>query len=83
MFQKIEKTIGVSNFRADMPAHLRRAKQEPLVITTRRGDEPYVVMSADTYNKLVEMREDALDARLLATLVREDKNKKKIAWKRG
>lgn len=82
MFQKIEQTIGVSEFRSALPAYLKRASERPLVITARRGGEPYVVISAEMYNKLVEAREDAIDARKIHRLVKESAGKKKILWKR-
>ena len=81
MFQKIEKTVGVSDFRTDLPAYLKRAKEKPLVITTARGGEPYVLLSAAAYNKLVEEREDDIDASELTRLVKENKHKSKIAWR--
>jgi len=80
MFQTIQKAIGVSRFRASIPLYLKKAQMRPLVITARRGAQPFVVLSADAYNKLVEMRENAIDARELAYLVRRDK--KMIPWKK-
>lgn len=82
MFQRIDKRIGVSKFRTAMPRYLRYAKEKPLVIAGRRGDEPYVVMSAEMYNKLVEAREDTIDAETLARLVKENSGRKKISWKK-
>lgn len=76
MFQKIEKPIGVSDFRASISMYLKKAKSKPLVISTNRGEELFVVLSVDTYNKMVEAMEDYEDAMELDRLVRENKGKK-------
>jgi len=81
-FQRMEKPIGVSDFRAAMSASLARAKAGPLVVSARRGDESFVVLSVDIYNKLVEERENAIDSRELSRLVQAQKGKKRIPWKR-
>ncbi len=57
-FQKIEKPVGVSDFRAALSAHLAKAKTKPLIVSARRGGGSFVILSVDTYNKLVEKRED-------------------------
>ena len=82
VFQKIEKMVGVSDFRAAMSTHLARAKEKPLVVSARRGEGVFIVLSVDAYNKLVEAREDKLDSRELARLVKIEKGKKRIAWKK-
>jgi PHD/YefM family antitoxin component YafN of YafNO toxin-antitoxin module len=79
MFQTIPKAVGVSRFRASIPLYLKKAQERPLVITARRGTLPFVVLSADAYNKLVEMRENAIDAHELARLVKRDK--RMISWR--
>ncbi len=80
MFQKIEKMVGASDFRASMSSYLKNVKDKPLVIGANRGQNPFVVMSINTYNNLVEAREDEIDARELARLVKENRGKKKVSW---
>lgn len=80
--EKVQKTIDVSDFRAALASHLAGAKKKPLVVSARRGGDSFVVLSIDAYNKLVEAREDELDAQELARLVRLHKGKKRVAWKR-
>ena len=78
VFQKVQKTIDVSDFRAAMASHLAGAKKKPLVVSARRGGDSFVVLSIDAYNKLVEAWEDEQDAKELERLVRTaSKNKKK------
>ena len=81
-FAKIPIAKSVSHFRANLARELSRARKSPVVIGDRRGGETFVVLSAEAYNKLVEAREDARDARTLVCLVREAKGKKRVAWKR-
>ncbi|HEY5383334.1 MAG TPA: hypothetical protein VIJ88_02140 [Candidatus Paceibacterota bacterium] len=81
-FQKVQKTIDVSDFRAAMASHLAKAKHKPLVVSARRGGESFVVLSVDAYNKLVETWEDEMDAKELDRLVRLNKGKKLVEWKR-
>ncbi|HEY4489153.1 MAG TPA: type II toxin-antitoxin system prevent-host-death family antitoxin [Candidatus Paceibacterota bacterium] len=80
-FPKVLKSVGVSDFRAELSHHLARAKRQPLVISERRGNETYVVLSADDYNVLVEAREDAIDARELTRLVEKNQKAKFTSWK--
>jgi PHD/YefM family antitoxin component YafN of YafNO toxin-antitoxin module len=82
MFQKVEKAIGVSDFRATMAAHLAGAKKQPLIVSTRRGGDSFVVLSIDAYNTLVEAWEDEQDARELDRLAKLQKGKKLVPWER-
>lgn len=82
-FQKVHKSVDVSDFRAAMASHLAKAKHAPLVVSARRGGDSFVVLSVDAYNKLVETWEDEQDAKELERLVRtSSKDKKKwVEWK--
>ncbi|MEK7607327.1 MAG: type II toxin-antitoxin system Phd/YefM family antitoxin [Patescibacteria group bacterium] len=80
-FTKIQKTVGVSDFRASIPAYLKQAKENPVIISANRGEDPFVLLSADAYNKLVEARELEIDSRELAKLIKED-NGKEIPWEK-
>jgi PHD/YefM family antitoxin component YafN of YafNO toxin-antitoxin module len=80
-FTKIPKTIGVSEFRADLAANLAKAKKHPIVISERRGDDAYVILSSKSYNALVDAREDAEDAAELTRLIKEHGNGPWIDWK--
>ena len=81
-FQKVQKSVDVSDFRASMAAHLAKAKNKPLVVSARRGGDSFVVLSVDAYNKLVEAWEDEMDAKELMRLVRLNKGKKLVPWER-
>src|SRR3990167_9565944 len=63
VFQKVQKAVDVSDFRAAMASHLAGAKKKPLVVSARRGGDSFVVLSIDAYNKLVA------DARKVITRV--------------
>lgn len=80
-FTKIQKIVGVSDFRASLSTYLKKAKENPVIITANKGDEPFVLLSADAYNKLVEARELEIDSRELAKLIKED-NGKEIPWEK-
>ena len=82
VFQKVQKTIDVSDFRAAMASHLAGAKKKPLVVSARRGGDSFVVLSIDAYNKLVEAWEDEQDAKELMHLRRLQKGKKLVPWER-
>ena len=75
-FQKVQKSIDISDFRAAMASHLKKAKQRPLVVSARRGGESFVVLSVDAYNKLVEAWEDEKDIQELLRLRELQKGKK-------
>ena len=79
-FTKVPKTLGVSNFRAELARHLAQAKHAPIVISGRRGGEDVVVLSINAYNELVETWEDEQAGRTLARLVKANKGKKFIPW---
>ena len=81
-FAKVPKTLGVSDFRADLAAHLAEAKKHPIVIADRRGDESFVVLSTEAYNKLVETWEDEQDGLELERLIKANKGKKFIPWEK-
>ncbi len=81
-FTKIPKTVGVSEFRADMSGYLTKAKKKPLVLTQKRGDDSFVVLSTDAYNKLIEEKEDAEDSAELVRLVEEYKDQEMIPWEK-
>lgn len=80
IFQKVQKSVDVSDFRAAMALHLAGAKKKPLVVSARRGGDSFVVLSIDSYNKLVEAWEDEQDAKELERLVKANKGKKLIPW---
>ena len=82
IFTKIPKSVGVSEFRADMSGYLSKAKKKPLVLTQKRGDDLFVVLSAEAYNKLIEEKEDAEDAIELSRLVEEYKDQELIPWEK-
>ena len=81
-FQKVQKSIDVSDFRAAMASHLAKAKHKPLVVSARRGGDSFVVLSVDAYNKLVEAWEDEIDAKELMRLRKLQKGKKWVELKR-
>jgi PHD/YefM family antitoxin component YafN of YafNO toxin-antitoxin module len=81
-FQKVQKSVDVSDFRAAMASHLAKAKNKPLVVSARRGGDSFVVLSVDTYNKLVETWENEQDSKELARLVKLQKGKKWVELKR-
>jgi PHD/YefM family antitoxin component YafN of YafNO toxin-antitoxin module len=74
--------IGVSDFRASLAKNLARATRRPLVITDHKGGGSFVVLSAHSYNNLIETLEDELDARELARLVAEHDSGTLVPWKR-
>lgn len=80
-FQRVEKMVRVSDFRASLSSYLRKAKSKPLVVAADRGGEPFVVLSADAYNRLIEAREDEMDSRELERLAR-GKGKKLVEWRK-
>lgn len=80
MFTKVPMTLGVSDFRASLADNLAKAKKSPIVIADKKGGDSFVVLSANAYNKLVEVWEDEEDARELASLVEKNKGKKFIPW---
>ncbi len=82
VFTKVPKTLGISDFRASLAGNLAKAKKSPLVITDRKGGESYVVLGANTYNKLLELWEDEQDGLELARLIRANKGKKLIPWEK-
>ncbi len=82
MFNKVQKTIPSSYFRANLAKTLLRAKKEPLVITTERGLDQYIILGVDAYNKMIEAYEDKMDSKLLTRLMAEHKKsgEKFIPW---
>jgi prevent-host-death family protein len=80
MLTKIPKIIQVSEFRKNLAGYLRQAKQGPVVISAERGGDNRVILSAETYNKLIGTYEDRVDSQELTRLVNEDKGKS-ISWK--
>lgn len=72
--------VGVSDFRASISAYLKEAKENPVIIRANGSADPFVLLSADSYNKLVEARELEIDSRELAKLIKENKGKKRISW---
>lgn len=79
-FQKIQKMVGVSDFRSSMATYLEKAKSNPVIITANRGDDPFVLLSGEAYNKLVEARELEIDSERFAKLVKQNKGKKRLSW---
>jgi len=80
MFTKVHKTMPSSYFRANLAKALKDAKKKPLVITTERGLDQYVIFSVDAYNKMIEAYEDEMDAAILAKLIAEDPSPEGIPW---
>lgn len=72
MATKIHNLVRVSDLRKDLARYLRDAKKKPVVVSTDRGGDTRVLMSAELYNKLVEAYEDAMDSAELERLVAED-----------
>lgn len=81
-FTKVPKTLGVSDFRADLASNLAKAKKSPLIISDRKGGDSYVVLGADAYNKLMELWENEQDGLELARLIKANKGKKLIPWEK-
>lgn len=81
IFQKVQKAVDISDFRAAMASHLAGAKKKPLVVSARRGGDSFVVLSIDAYNTLVEAWEDEQDARELERLVHTSSKKGWVEWK--
>ena len=73
MFTKVHKPIPSSRFRANLAESLRDAKKKPLVITTERGLDSFVVLGIDLYNKMIERLEDEIDSRMLVEAILEHK----------
>ncbi len=80
IFQKVQKIVGVSDFRSSIPAYFEKARKNPVIITVNRGGDPFVLLSGEVYNMLVEARESDIDSRELARLVRENKGRDTISW---
>lgn len=80
MLTKIPQIIPVSELRKNLAGYLRQAKQGPVVISADRGGDSRVILTAETYNKLIETYEDRVDSEELARLVHENKGKS-ISWK--
>lgn len=75
MATKVHNLVRVSDLRKDLARYLRDAKKKPVVVSTDRGGDTRVLMSAELYNKLVEAYEDAMDSAELERLVAEDDGK--------
>ena len=81
-FTKVPKTIGVSGFRAALAENLAKAKKSPLFIADRKGDDSFVLLSTEAYNKLVDAWEDEQDGLELQRLIKANKGKKLIPWEK-
>lgn len=75
--EKVQKHIGVAEFRRDLSGYLRRAKKVPVIIDTPH-DDTRVLVDAAFYDRLVEAYEDEQDAKLLTRLVKEQKGEKGV-----
>ena len=75
MVTKIEKHIGISDFRKNLSQYFKDAKRKPLVVAGNRGKDTRVVVDVGLYNELVGAYEDRLDAECLQELVAADKGK--------
>jgi prevent-host-death family protein len=74
--------VRISDFRSSLSMYLKKVKYDPIVISPQKGGEPFVLLSAGSYNKLVEERELEIDSKELVRLVKENKGKKGIPWAR-
>lgn len=81
-FTKVPKTLGISDFRAGLAGHLAKAKKGPIVISDRKSDDSFVLISSDVYNKLFEAWEDEQDGLELEQLIKANKGKKLIPWEK-
>ncbi len=72
MLTKIPKIVQASEFRKNLSQYLKNAKNNPVVVSTERGGDSRVVLSADLYNKLIEFYHNSVDARELIKLVEVD-----------
>jgi prevent-host-death family protein len=82
MLSKIPQFVSASELRQHLAKYLTRAKKEPVVISTDRGANASVLMSATMYNTLLESYEDMIDARELSELVVSQEGKP-IKWNRA
>ena len=72
MLTKIHNFIQATELRKNLSHYLKKAKDEPIMISTNRGEQVRVVMDGDLYNTIVEAYEDTVDSNLLKKLVKED-----------
>jgi prevent-host-death family protein len=82
MLSKIPQFVSASELRQHLAKYLVRAKKEPVVISTDRGANASVLMSAAMYNTLLEAYEDMIDTRELTELVLGQKGKP-MKWNRA
>jgi prevent-host-death family protein len=82
MLSKIPQFISASELRMHLAEYLHRAKKEPVIVSTDRGANASVILSATMYNTLLEAYEDAIDARELTKLVKQE-HSKPIKWNRA
>lgn len=73
MLTKIQKNIGISELRKNLPKYLKDAKKEPLVVSLDRGKDLRVVVGVDLYNSLIEACEDS-SLGYLMELTEKEKN---------
>ncbi|HEC30396.1 MAG TPA: type II toxin-antitoxin system Phd/YefM family antitoxin [Candidatus Yonathbacteria bacterium] len=73
MLTKVQKNIGISELRENLPKYLRDAKKEPLVVSLNRGKDLRVVVDVDLYNNLIEACEDSSIGSLME-LTEKEKN---------
>ena len=73
MLTKIEKHIGISDFRKHLSRYFKDAKKKPLIVAANRGNDTRVVIDVDLYNELIDAYEDRRDAECLNKLVTNEK----------
>lgn len=73
MLTKIHKTIQTSELRKNLSLHLKKTKDEPVMISINRGEQTCVIIDSDLYNALIEAYEDSVVSQALKCLVNEDK----------
>lgn len=79
MLTKIKKNIGVSEFRKDISKYLKKAKDEPIVVSLNRGKDSRVVLDTDLYNYFVDIAEGYQDAQEFIKLKKNDKGER-VSW---
>jgi len=80
MFTALPTTITSSEFRASLAQSLQKSKTAPLVITSDRGAESFVVLGAELYNYLVNEAELSADTHTLNHLVQQESESPKTSW---
>lgn len=74
MLTKIPKTIQSSEFRKNLSKYLKESNKEPVFVSTERGAGSSVLISAEAYNKLVDLYDTELDEEEREALAKGRKN---------